>query len=70
MSTTDIVAAHLPSETAIFGWIEEIFGHGVRRPGYPADVWAEHWIEDKFREFGLENVHREPVPFRKWEPGR
>lgn len=60
----------LPSTDQIYGWISEIFGRGIRRPGYPADVWTEDWIERQFSAYGLENVHREPVRFRKWEPGR
>lgn len=65
-----IVAADLPTEAEIFGWIRTITGQGVRRPGYPADVWAEDWIERRFREFGLVDVHREEVPLHTWHPGR
>ena len=65
-----IVAADLPSEEEIFGWIRTITEQGIRRPGYPADVWAEDWIERRFTEFGLADVHREEVPLRSWRPGR
>ena len=34
----------LPREDAIFAAIGEIFARGIRRPGYPADRWAEEWI--------------------------
>ncbi len=64
-----IASADLPTEEQIFGWIERIVGRGVRRPGYPADVWAEGWIEQQFRRLGLHDVRREPVPVKKWEPG-
>jgi hypothetical protein len=64
-----IVVADLPSEEQVFGWIEEVVSHGIRRPGYPADVWAENWIQQQFRDVGLENVHREDVPLRSWKPG-
>jgi hypothetical protein len=64
-----IVVGDLPSEEQVFGWIEEIVRHGIRRPGYPADVWAERWIQQQFRDIGLENIHREPVPLRSWKPG-
>jgi Peptidase family M28 len=65
-----IVAADLPAEDEIFGWIRTITEQGIRRPGYPADVWAEDWIERRFREFSLTDVHREEVPLRSWRPGR
>ncbi|MBI5289278.1 MAG: M28 family peptidase [Chloroflexi bacterium] len=60
--------AHVPSEDAIFAWLEEVYSHGVRRPGYPADRWAEDWIQQQFRTFGLENVRAEPVEMPYWEP--
>jgi Peptidase family M28 len=58
----------VPSEGQIYDWIEEVFRQGVRRPGYPADRWAEQWIQDRFREFGLESVRAEPVVTPYWEP--
>ena len=60
----------LPCERDVFGWIEEIFARGVRRPGYPADRWAEGWIASRFRELGLERVRHEPVSLPRWEPRR
>lgn len=59
---------HIPDETRIFAWLEEVFSHGVRRPGYPADRWAEAWLQDQFRAVGLENVRAEPVEMQYWEP--
>ena len=58
----------IPDEGAIYGWIEEVFGHGIRRPGYPADRWAEEWAQERFRALGLERVRAEPVEMRSWEP--
>jgi hypothetical protein len=58
--------ALIPGTDEIFGWIETIFAQGIRRPGYPADRWAEHWIRDRFNAFGLEDVHFEPVRLPKW----
>lgn len=58
----------VPDEGAIYGWIEEVFAHGVRRPGYPADRWAEGWSQEQFRAFGLERVRAEPVSMPHWEP--
>jgi hypothetical protein len=40
----------------------------VRLPGYPADRWAEAWLQEQFRAFGLERVHAEPVELTYWEP--
>ncbi|HLB23259.1 MAG TPA: M28 family peptidase [Dehalococcoidia bacterium] len=60
--------AHIPSEDTIFAWLEEVFGHGIRRPGYPADRWAEDWIQQQFRTLGLERVRAEPVEMPYWEP--
>lgn len=57
-----------PDEGRIYGWIEEVFSHGVRRPGYPADRWAEGWLQERFRALGLENVRAEPVDMPYWEP--
>src|SRR5262245_24164725 len=59
---------HIPSSARIYAWIEEIFGHGIRRPGYPADRWAEAWIEEQFRAAGLDRVRREPLQLPYWEP--
>jgi hypothetical protein len=58
----------IPSEDRIFSWIEEVFSHGVRRPGDPADRWAQEWLQDQFRTFGLERVRAEPVQVPYWEP--
>ena len=58
----------VPSEERIFAWIEEIFAHGIRRPGYPADRWAENWLQQQFRAFRLERVRTEPVEVPYWEP--
>lgn len=60
----------IPSNDTIYGWIEQIFAQGVRRPGYPADRWAEQFCLERFREFGLENVRAEPVELPYWEPRR
>ena len=60
--------AFVPATAAIYAHIEEVFGHGIRRPGYDADIWAEGWLVDQFRDLGLENVRLEPVPVRRWEP--
>jgi hypothetical protein len=50
------------------GWIETVCAQGIRRPGYPADSWSEGWIVERFTEFGLDDVHLEPVELPRWEP--
>jgi hypothetical protein len=56
------------SEETMYGWIEEVVDQGIRRPGYPADEWAEGYIRDAFEEFGLSDVRLQPVTAEKWEP--
>jgi len=58
----------VPSQAQIYAWIEDVFAHGIRRPGYPADRWAEQFCLEQFRSFGLENVRFEPVELPRWEP--
>jgi hypothetical protein len=60
----------IPPEHRIYDWIQQVFSQGVRRPGYPADRWAEQFCLDRFRDFGLENVRLEPVALPYWEPRR
>jgi len=52
----------------MLGWIRRVVGFGTRRPGYPQSLQVEHWLEIVFREFGLAEVRREPVPVNYWEP--
>jgi hypothetical protein len=60
----------LPDETTLLHWIELIHAQGVRRSGYPADRWAEQFLCDELRGFGIENVRLEPVELPYWEPRR
>ena len=60
----------IPSNDKIHGWIEQIYAQGIRRPGYPADHWAEQFCLERFHDFGLENVRTEPAEIPFWEPGR
>jgi hypothetical protein len=59
-----------PGEAQIHAWIAEVFAQGVRRPGYPADRWAETWLAERLRELGCANVRGEPVELVRWEPKR
>lgn len=60
----------IPSNDKIYGWVEQVFAQGIRRPGYPADRWAEQFCLERFRDFGLESVRAEPVELPYWEPRR
>lgn len=60
----------IPTEQEIYGWIEEVFNQGIRRPGYPADEWAISHCLARFEAAGLEDVRLEPVELPKWEPRR
>lgn len=60
----------IPTERRVYGWIQQVFSRGVRRPAYPADRWAEQFCLERYREFGLENVRLEPVELPYWEPHR
>ncbi|MFQ6088136.1 MAG: M28 family peptidase [Candidatus Methanofastidiosia archaeon] len=51
----------IPSEEDIFSHIVTVFNQGIRRPGYPADVWTESYIEEQFKKYGLKDVHKEEV---------
>src|SRR5438552_2300136 len=53
---------------AMLSWIRRIVGYGTRRPGYSQSLQVEKWLEESFRQFGLEEVRREPVPVNRWEP--
>jgi hypothetical protein len=57
-----------PRVGEMLGWIRRVVGFGTRRPGYPQSLQVEQWLEAAFREFGLAQVRREPVPVNCWEP--
>jgi len=58
----------IQSEEQMFACIEQVFAQGIRRPGYPADRWAEQFGLERFKALGLENVRAEPVALPYWEP--
>jgi hypothetical protein len=63
-------APALPDAETMVGWIGQVVARGVRRPGYPADGWVQEFVAARFRDFGLVDVHTEPVPVTRWEPQR
>jgi hypothetical protein len=58
----------LVSTEQMMDWIETVVEQGIRRPGYPADVWAEQWIRDQLTSFGLQEVTLDPVEVKRWLP--
>lgn len=61
-------AALVPTRATMLEWIETVYARGVRRPGYPANRWAEAFVRERFEAFGLERVRLEPVETPYWEP--
>lgn len=57
----------LPTAEEMIGWIEQVYQQGIRRPGYPADQWAEQWAHEQFVALGLKDVRLEPVEVLQWE---
>jgi hypothetical protein len=57
----------IPSLLEMRDWTLKIFNQDIRRPGYPADSWAEKWVKDQFEEMGLKNIILDPVSVKKWE---
>ena len=57
----------LPPTSEMLGWIDEVVAPGIRRPGYPADRWAEQFLFDKFEQLGLDSVRFESVEAALWK---
>lgn len=68
------MAKFLPSNGEMFGWIKDIwkFGDegefGYRMPGTPAEEKGADYIFEKFEDFGLEGVTKEPIPITVYKP--
>jgi len=58
----------VPDAAKIRAWIQDVFDQGIRRPGTPADRWAEEYVRRRFESLGLESVRLEPVDTPYWEP--
>lgn len=58
----------LPTTEQMMAWISTVVAQGIRRPGYPADQFAEQFILDQFTAFGLENPALDPIEVKRWEP--
>ncbi len=68
IAATAAASPQLAPSQVVMDWIEQIEKQGLRRPGYPADAWTEHWLRDRFNEFGLQDVQLDPIDVVRWEP--
>lgn len=50
----------------MMNWIREIVSLGIRRPGSPENLATERYLADQFQEFGLCDIHFEPVDVNYW----
>lgn len=57
----------VPGNEEIFSWIKNIVSFGYRRPGTEADHLTIRYIEEKFKEFGLQDVHQQSVDIPLWQ---
>ncbi|MFX0073811.1 MAG: M28 family peptidase [Candidatus Hermodarchaeota archaeon] len=57
----------VPTKDEIMEWITEIFQKGIRRPGYPADIWVENWIKTIFEHLNLDEIVLEPLTVKRWD---
>lgn len=56
----------LPSEEEVFGYVQQVYDLGVRRPGWEATAQAKDMIAENLRQFGFEEVYIEPYTFDLW----
>jgi hypothetical protein len=65
-SSGAIEEKRVPSQDEIMGWVDTICEPENRRPGESGNIRAENFVFSKFKEFGLENVSKEPVSITLW----
>jgi hypothetical protein len=56
----------LPTEEEVFGYIEQVYNLGIRRPGWEATARAKDLMAANLREFGFDEVYIEPSTFDLW----
>lgn len=59
-------AAPLPTEEEVFGYVEQVYDLGIRRPGWEPTAQAKDLLADNLRAFGFDEVYVEPHPFDLW----
>ncbi|MBN2027978.1 MAG: M28 family peptidase [Actinobacteria bacterium] len=61
------VEVTVPDSGAIYGWIEGLCSTPHRRPGTQEGHRGEDFVIDRFEEFGLEDITREPIDITVWD---
>ncbi len=56
-----------PSKDEIMGWITDMVGFGIRRPGTEANNLEIDYLFQKFKEFGISNVEKQGYDMLRWE---
>ena len=65
---TEKYAEYMPDTEEIFSYIEELAGiEGTRQSGTEGGIAAQKYIQDKFEEYGLEDVHVIPTETDIWQ---
>lgn len=64
---SEIIKELVPSTKEMMNWATEIVKQGIRRPGYPADYWAENWVKNQYISYNLQDIKLDPVIVKKWE---
>lgn len=67
---SDSMKFHLPKQEEVFGWVEDMYALGPRRPGTAADRKCEDYLVKKLKELGLKNVRKEAILIRVWEANK
>lgn len=75
-SGSNAQAGEIASTEQLNQWVSTLIDFGVDNPVFPyvrqagteADNRASQWFVDMFTRFGLQDVHREPVPLIGWQP--
>ena len=54
----------------MMGWIRDMASFGARRAGSPAGLANEDYLLGKLTEFGLGNIHKEPISVESFQPDK
>ena len=57
----------VPDSRSIYDWIEGLCATPHRRPGTAEGHRGEEFVMDRFEEFGLQDITREPIDITVWE---
>lgn len=54
----------------MFGWIEDMYALGPRRPGTEPAHRCEDYLADTLKKIGFKNVRKDPISIRVWQADR